>query len=156
MRAVWMNIKEVFSNRHYLALFVVLFLGFESFFLLMSEYGLVTVNFGELYFFTQVISELLISVLFSLFIVSTVYKYVKFSAVSLPHNSGSLFGVFLGVLVTGCPACSITLASYIGLAGIISLFPFAGLELKLLSVGILLYASIVTLRDLNTCSVKKK
>ena len=56
-------------------------------------------------------------------------------------QSGSALGTFLGVLVMGCPACTITLASYLGLAGVLSGLPFYGVEANFLAVVLLLWGN---------------
>jgi len=65
-----------------------------------------------------------------------------------------MLGGFLGVVVSGCPACSITLASYLGFASIVSSLPFFGIELKIVSLLLLLYVLYITLRDIDVCKVK--
>ena len=64
-------------------------------------------------------------------------------------------GWFLGFLISGCPACSITFASYLWLASIFSIFPYYGLELKILSVFLLLYANYTIFTQLDTCRIKR-
>ena len=60
------------------------------------------------------------------------YKLYYFKK-SKAHSSTLLgsIGSFLSFVVAGCPSCSITLASYVGLSGILSAFPYFGTELRL-------------------------
>ncbi len=116
------------------------------------EADLIIGNLWYSFYMWEVILTILIALLFGIFIWSTLYKIHYFSLKK--SGLGFLWG-FLGILVAGCPACSITLASYIGLAGIISIFPFYGLELKIASLLFLMYASYVTIRDLQICKIKK-
>ncbi len=105
------------------------------------------------FFLSELILTILITILFWIFFGATLYKLKYFSV----KKSGVWFFAWLiWILVTGCPACSITFASYFGLAGIISIFPFWGLELKIISVIMLLYVDYVTIRDLEICKIKKK
>ena len=62
----------------------------------------------------------------------TAYKlrYFKQSK-SAPSTLFGSVGAFLSFCVAGCPSCSITLASYVGLSGILSIFPYFGSELRL-------------------------
>ena len=150
------NFKEVLRDRRYLILFIVLFLLLELLFAYFTDNALIEGNFGTAYLYLELILQNIISVLFALFITLSAYKFFMFSNISIKGNTSGTVGGLLGVLVAGCPACSITIASYIGIAGILSLFPYGGVELKVISVPLLLYANYSLLRDLKVCKVKKK
>lgn len=154
MKQIGLNFVEVFSNWKYLlfSLFTFTVIGYIFFY--FTDFIVIKGNFGGSYLYITILFQALISLLFALFIPISVYKYIKFSDLSLKENSSSFFGTFLGVLVAGCPACSITLATYLGLSGIISLLPWYGLELKVLAVPLLGYANYSILKDLNTCKIK--
>ncbi len=108
-------------------------------------------NLGHSFYVTEMSLTIIISVLFGLFMWATLYKISYFS---VKKTGIWILGWFLWALVSWCPACSITLASYLWLASLISLFPYSGLELKILSVLILLYANYSTIKDLEICKVK--
>jgi hypothetical protein len=57
--------------------------------------------------------------------------------------------------VSGCPACSITLASYLGLAGVFALLPYNGLELKIVGTLVLIWSVYSNIKNLKVCSIKK-
>ncbi len=110
--------------------------------------------YGEVYYFwTEIVLWWLVAVLFWIFLGSTLYKMKYFWGGKKKTFFWTLWG-FLGLVAWGCPACSITFASYIGLASLVSLLPYRGLELKILSVVFLLYACYATLRDLEVCKLK--
>ncbi|MCD5382894.1 hypothetical protein LR002_02115 [Candidatus Gracilibacteria bacterium] len=114
---------------------------------------LVIGNLGKVFYNTEIILTILNSILFGIFLGGTLYKIDFFSV----KKSGiGLLGGFLGAIVSGCPACSITLASYLGLAGIISIFPYHGIELKFLSLFVLLYVDYSILKNLEMCELKIK
>lgn len=150
------NFKEVFTKLKYVIFSLIVFLLIAYMFFIFTDFDLIEGNFGTIYLWTQIVFQVLISLLFAIFLPVSVYKYVKFSSFSAKENASSFFGTFIGVLVAGCPACSITLASYIGLAGIVSLLPWYGLELKIIAVPMLMYANYSILKDLNTCKLKLK
>ncbi len=104
------------------------------------------------YFVIEIALTILIMILFWLFLASTLYKIQYFS---VKKSWAWFFWGFLWVLVAGCPICSITLASYFGLAWIISVMPFGWIELKVISIFILLYVVYTTMRDLEVCKIKK-
>ncbi len=153
------NLKLVFSNWKYVILSLSIFLSFQLVFYAFANTALTIGNLGMTYFIVQTISQSLISVLFAIFVAVSIYKIILFSDFSVKENTSSFIGGIVTVIVAGCPACSVTLASYIGLAGFFSLFPFLGLELKVITVPILLWANYSVLKTLTACQMdlsKKK
>jgi len=53
-------------------------------------------------------------------------------------NLASFGGIFGGAFSSACSACSTTLASILGTAGGLAIFPLKGLEFSLPSIGILI------------------
>ena len=130
-----------------------MFFSFILFFNLLTDDLLIKGNLGLSYYYINLISQFLISILFSSFLTFFIYKYFKFSTFDVKNSSTSFIGTFFGILVAGCPACSLTVASYIGLASLVSFLPFFGLELKLISIIMLIYANYSTINSLNTCQL---
>lgn len=142
----------MFSKKRYILYFFLGFfiIAFPSYYFMNPE--LLAGNMGKSFFYAEVILSLLISILFWFFLAVTIYKADFFS----PNRSALwVTGGFLWILVSWCPACSITLASYLGLASLISLLPYYGLELKVLWVVLILFAVISSLRNLEVCKLKK-
>lgn len=148
------NFLEIYSNLKYTIFTAVTFILFILIFNSFTDYQLIKGNLGAFYLYVTISLQFLISLLFSIFLPISVYKYIKFSSFSIKENSTSFAGTFLGIIVAGCPACSITLASYIGLGTIISFLPYHGLELKIIAVPMLIYANYSILKDLNICKIK--
>lgn len=116
------------------------------------ERDLLIWNFWYNYYLLEIILTWLIAILFWLFLASILYKMEYFSV----KRSGIWFFWWLiWILVSGCPACTITLASYFGLAWVISVLPFWWIELKIFSVILLCYVVYVTIKDLEVCKIKK-
>ncbi len=116
------------------------------------ERDLIIWNLWHTFYVVEISLTVIIALLFWLFIAATLYKINYFS---IKKSWIGVFWGFVWALVSGCPACSITLASYLGLASVMSLFPYSGIELKVLSVFILVYANYSTIRNLEVCSIKK-
>jgi hypothetical protein len=150
------NFIEVFTKWYSIPLFVITSISIGSVFAFFTDISMIGGNFGNIYLWFQLIMQTLISLLFGLFVPISLYKIIMFNSFSLKENLGSGGGTFLGVLVAGCPACSITLASYLGLASLVSFLPWYGLELKIIAVPILVYSIYSLLKDLKTCKIKKK
>lgn len=154
LRIIKDNFIEVFSHKGYLIFSIITTLLIGLLFMHFTNSPMIKGNFGLVYYYTVIFAQILISLLFGIFLPVTVYKYVKFSSFNLKENTSSFIGTFLGVLVAGCPACSITVASYLGLAGIVSFLPWYGLELKIIAIPMLIYANYSGLKDLNVCKMK--
>ena len=59
---------------------------------------------------------------------------------SVKSNSSAIFGGIFAAFTPGCPACTAPLAVILGAVGGLSLFPMQGLELKFISVGVLVFS----------------
>jgi hypothetical protein len=70
------------------------------------------------------------------------------------HKRGFLGGL-LGVVVTGCPSCTMGLASFLGIGSTLSLLPWHGLELKLIALVLLGWSIWNIYKNLLVCKVKK-
>lgn len=112
-------------------------------------------NLGKVITYTQIVAHALLAILFGIFITATIYK-IRW--MKNPHTTTTwswLLGGFLSTIVIGCPACSIGLASYLGLWWILINLPWFGLEVKLVWLALLSRATWTTLKDLYTCKIHK-
>lgn len=150
------NLKFVFLKPLYVILFLVFSIGLYFFFVSQTNADLIVGNFGRNYFNFLWFLQYLLIILLSLFLMLSIFKFVYFSSFDLKKQGIGGFATFSGILVAGCPACSISIASYIGLAGVLSLFPYHGIELKIISVFLLLFTDYYLLKTLQQCSIKKR
>ena len=74
---------------------------------------------------------------------------------SVKTNSSALFGGVFAAFTPGCPACTAPLAVILGAVGGLSLFPMQGLELKFISVGVLVFSIYWITRGLQSKSCCK-
>jgi hypothetical protein len=146
------NILKVLKSPIWIIWFIIwaIIIAFPSYYFL--DKALIIWNLWEAFYNAEITLAAIISVLFWLFLGSTLYKLKYFSA---KRSTLWFLGWFIGILISWCPACSINHASYIWLAWIISVFPYYGLELKVLSVILLLFANYFTLKKLEVCSIKR-
>ena len=146
------NIKKVIKSEIWVAGIIIgiVIIAIPSYLFFESE--LIIWNFWYNYYLLEIILTILIAILFWFFIGSTFYKMKFFSK----KNSWLwFFAWFLWILVSWCPACSITFASYLWLSWVIAVLPFWGIELKIISILILLYVIFLTIKNLEICKVKK-
>ena len=76
------------------------------------------------------------------------------------RNSGTsaVLGGALTAFTPGCPACTTSLTAVLGVVGGLAIFPLQGLELKIISVGALIFSIWWAMRNINntTCCVMKE
>lgn len=130
--------------------FVILFAWIQN---ILTDAVAIRGNYGELNLMLRQILDGSVLVLLFLLIKLFVYKYI--------HVGGGWSGAGLGwgilsLIVTGCPACSIGLASYLGLSAFISWLPYDGVELKVISVLLMWYAVYDMWKKLDVCEIRKK
>ena len=74
---------------------------------------------------------------------------------SVKSNSSAFLGGAFAAFTPGCPACTAPLAVILGAIGGLSLFPMQGLELKFISVGVLIFSIYWITRGLQSRSCCK-
>lgn len=74
---------------------------------------------------------------------------------SVKSNSSAMLGGVFAAFTPGCPACTAPLAVILGAVGGLSLFPMQGLELKFISVGVLIFSIWWIVRGLQSKSCCK-
>jgi len=102
------------------------------------------------------------SVLFGLDAALLLHKYKLMKQASAGTTAGSVLGLFGSAVASGCPVCGSTLFAVLGLSGgaFLGALPLKGLEIKLLSIGLLLVSLFFVAKSLDPackrCVVKKK
>jgi hypothetical protein len=74
---------------------------------------------------------------------------------SVKGSSSSILGGAFAAFTPGCPACTAPLAVILVVIGGLSLFPMQGLELKFVSVGVLIFSIFWIARGLQSKSCCK-
>ena len=156
MKIILQNLKKVLTKKSSLIVTLISTLSISFLFYIFTESDLIIWNLGFSFFITVMVLNILVAILFWLFVWSTFYKIIYFSNTNKKNIWVGWVASFFGILVSWCPACSITLASYIGLASFVSVLPYSWLELKIASFVMLLYVVYDTLKKLEVCSIKNK
>lgn len=113
-------------------------------------------NIGAYYAYLQTISQAVLALLFGINIALLYYKLKFMSQFNAKETNTTVLSGILGVIVSGCPACGITLASYVGLASFFASFPLLGMELKFVGIAILLFSINSLSKNLTSCDSKVK
>lgn len=98
----------------------------------------------------SIISTLLISLFFGIAMSFLIWQW-KQQKESNPGQTGNTFiASFFGAVSTGCPVCGAFLASVLGIGGGLVAFPFQGLEIKIISLGLLSFAIFSSAKSIST------
>ncbi len=116
-----------------------------------TYFALMVGNLGIAYAWVQTVLQLLIAFLFGVNMAVLGFKLNMAGTVKKQQSAATAFGGILSVIVSGCPACGITLASYLGVATIFTTLPLYGMELKVAGFLLILYSTASLLKDVGTC-----
>ena len=147
------NLKQAYATPVSLTITLIatfLLLIIQYFF---TDYATLAGNLGPTMATLEVISQVILAVFFGINVALLWYK-LRLASLTTKEGGTTVLGSILGLLVTGCPACSITIASYLGLASILSTLPFLGMEVKVLGILLLIYSTDSLLKNLTTCTRK--
>lgn len=133
-----------------LTFWIILYLWLE-----FNDFDNMIGNLWAVISYAQIISHVLLALFFWLFIAATIYKIRYMNQFHSSSTSSGIIGGLLSAVVIWCPACSIGLASYLGLSTFLVSLPRFGLEIKLLGLIIVIWVSYYTLKNLFVCKVKK-
>ena len=134
-------------------------LGIIYYFLTMSmlpSHLSITMEIMPLYIITTVGLTITISALAGINFAMMAYKIKRMKMMnSVKSNSSAVLGGAFAAFTPGCPACTAPLAVILGAVGGLSLFPMQGLELKFISVGVLIFSIWWITRGLQSKSCCK-
>ncbi|MBA4436696.1 MAG: hypothetical protein H2B07_03185 [Nitrosopumilaceae archaeon] len=159
-------ITNVLSMKKYARIGIIsgVGLGILYYFLTMSmlpTHFNLAADFAPFYLFTSIGLTVLISSLAGInfammaFKINQMKKMNSLKTNSVKTNSSALFGGVFAAFTPGCPACTAPLAVILGAIGGLSLFPMQGLELKFISVGVLIFSIYWIARGLQSKSCCK-
>ena len=150
------NIRSVFDKKesYAIAFFSCLFIGVVMFY--FTYFEATFYNIGAVYAYVQTFLQIALAVLFGINIAMLWYKLKFMSEFASKEANSTTISAVLGVIVSGCPACGITIASYIGLASFFASFPLFGMELKIIGVILILFSINSLAKNLNACEFKVK
>ncbi len=154
MKRIIQNLKKLFKSK--LAVFVWIISWIFVLFLSMHfvDYVHIVGNQWKFYANIEYYSNYLLAILFWLLMACMTYKIYFLWSFALWKNSWWLFGGIISIFAIWCPACGITLASYVWLSSVFLSMPFFGLEIKIIWIILLFIILLFLLKDLDTCKIK--
>ena len=154
-------ISNVLTTRRYATIAIIsgLGLGIIYYFLTMSmlvSHLETTMELMPSYIITTVVLTIIISSLAGINFALMAFKIKRVKMVnSVKGNSSAVLGGAFAAFTPGCPACTAPLAVILGAVGGLSLFSMQGLELKFISVGVLIFSIFWITRGLQSKSCCK-
>ncbi len=139
-------ISNVLTTKRYAAIGIIsgTGLGIIYYFLTMSvlpSHLNTTMEIMPYYILTSVGLTIGISALAGINFAMIAFKIKRMKMMnSVKTNSSAVLGWAFAAFTPGCPACTAPLAVILGAVGGLSLFPMQGLELKFISVGVLIFS----------------
>ena len=116
----------------------------------------VAVELSPSYIATSIGLTIVISALAGINFAMMAFKIKRMKMMnSVKSNSSAVLGGAFAAFTPGCPACTAPLAVILGAIGGLSLFPMQGLELKFVSVGVLIFSIYWIARGLQSRSCCK-
>ena len=158
-------IVSILKQRKYATVAIITSIGFGllHYYLsmaMLAEHFSITAEAMPVYLATSLSLSAVIAALAGINVALVVYKNYSSKQMNLKKTSGStLLGGGLAVFTPGCPACTTPLIVILGAVGGLAIFPLQGLELKLISVAALAFATYWISRGLNRpscCSMRKQ
>ncbi len=153
LKQIFHGIKTVFEDKNSIWISIVSALSFgylfywlfykvttlDTFFVNVQagDFGKYSVLYAVIYWVTTVMTILLFGIS-----TSVTYWLWKNSKLNKKISGANIVGVFTGAVGAACPVCGAFLLSALGIAGGLSIFPFQGLELKVLSLALIAFATI--------------
>lgn len=154
-------IRNILCTKRYAIIAIIggLGLGVVYYFLTMSMFSIHLESAVELaphYIITSIGLTVIISSLAGINFAMMAFKIKRMKMMnSVKSNSSTILGGTFAAFTPGCPACTAPLAVILGAIGGLSLFPMQGLELKFISVGVLIFSIFWIAKGLQSKSCCK-
>ncbi len=146
-------LEKIFSQRIYFMLFLLFSVIMGGLLSFLTDLPLIQGNYGQLYANTTVVVIVLIAVLFGINITALIYKISESNKLHIKATTSTTIGSFLAILVAGCSVCGFSFAYILGLGSVVAVLPFAGLELKIIAIILLVYSNYTILTQ-PQCKLK--
>lgn len=158
MKELKKTFRDVYQKLSFFALtfslfFVFLFL---DYFLLtrVTSFERFLIDNNRLFVFLTIVFSLLNNFLIAVALTFLIYLVEKKQQLA-GGKTNAFFGVLLSLISVGCAVCGGLLLPLLGIAASLTAFPFQGLEIKLLSIG-LLSLSLSEMSLINTGNYLKR
>jgi len=104
--------------------------------------------------FISIFLTFIIALLFGVFIALVIYRYKLIKSGNKKLGFFGTLGFFFGVFSAGCPSCGSAVFALFGAPLALMFLPYQGLELKALSIVLLVWSNYSLSRKLIKCNIK--
>jgi len=161
MQTKFQLISNILTMRKYAKIGIISGIGLGIIYYFLTMHMLPThfdtaIELAPHYLLTSIGLTIVISTLAGINFAMMAFKMNQMKKINaVKTNSSALFGGIFAAFTPGCPACTAPLAVILGAIGGLSLFPMQGLELKFISVGVLIFSIYWITRGLQNKSCCK-
>ena len=155
-----MVIHTILSQKKYiLTFFLTSVISFILFYFLTvtnvadNSISIYAIMSGFNFTFLTILFSVIISLLLGVFVALVIYRFKLIRNSSKKLGFFGTLGFFFGVFAAGCPSCGSVVFALFGAPLALMLLPFKGLELKVLSILLLLWSNYSMSRKLIKCNV---
>ena len=160
-------LRQIYKNKRYIYLSLITAI---ISFIVFYKLTLVTIANNSLkvfimmsgynYTYFTLLSFVIISVLFGIYLSVFIYRFKLIKLMKEKKGTSIGFigylGLIAGVFGAGCPTCGSVVFALVGAPLALMYLPFRGLELRVLSILILLVSIYFLTRSLYKCDISKK
>jgi len=101
------------------------------------------------YFWTYTMTTIATVILFGVNVALAVYLYRRTKTLTMQDQSGTVIGGAVGAFAAACPVCGAFLLSLIGVTGGLATLPFKGLEIKVISLALIILSLCLVARRIK-------
>lgn len=144
-------LKKVFAKPSFvfLAIFILITFLLIDYFLLTrsTSWKSFIQDNNPIYTMLAIVLSIVNNIFIAIVLTTIVYMFEKIKQKTHTEVANSTIGIFLSLVSVGCAVCGGFLLPIFGIAASLTAFPFQGLEIRTLSILLLLYSfSILSLR----------
>jgi len=145
------SIEILWKNKFYLFLAIAIAFGSGYLLYIFSSVSMILYMDSALYIIASLGLSILISIFFGIDVALIVYKFKLSKKMGFKESSSSVLGAVGGAIGSGCPICGATIIGLLGVSGGLAALPFNGIGLKVLSLGLVLFATYKVSESIFNC-----
>ncbi len=145
-------IKSKIASTVWMISWIITFLLIDNF----VEFNQLVGNQWKIYAYIEIYSNYLIAILFAIFLAISTYKFYFLKNQWLKESYSWIIWSIASIIAIWCPACTITVWSYVWLSWLLLSLPFFWLEIKLTWIVIMIIWIYFMLKNLEVCKINYK
>lgn len=147
---------EIIKTKILYIIWIIILFMFFLYWYFAIDFKALELTFGRWYAIIHIILHYLFVILLVWLILLEIYNIKKNFIKNNKNNKINMFWYLwwvIWIILTWCPACWITLVSFLGISSILSFLPRYWLELKLFSIIALFWTQDIIIWNINWCKI---